>query len=195
MTLEKLPTVSQGRWWGTQERVSSRLHVEVAAVRTFFDAEHPTDLALPHSDWDVQRIRVITHKRNLHREETNTEYDLWWDVLFSMNDGGRLVSAKDRWNMWILYPNRYPFVAPHIAYPGFHLGSVEGMNHTSNSFNFRGGTYRRICHFGHGSSDYRIGHDPAKTNTVMHAIRAILWLRSRINAQHERGEMYEYGGK
>ena len=178
----RLPGTGDGRWWGSEARVSQRLKVEFEIVKKLFNKDVPTLIHLPPTRWDIDKFELVTHKIDFGKL-AHPQYDLAWTVNFSMRDDPpRLCKPDSRWTMKIFYPESYPYDPPEISFLNGNHATI-GSHHANTVRTVAGKGYRIICHYDHNNTGAVQGHDPSYTNTAMHAERALLWLRSHLYTQ------------
>ncbi len=153
-------------------------------------------LDLPRVRWDTGSTQIFTHSLDLRFTKTPT-HPLMWEIEFIMTDDNGLGDKKAVYTMYIFYSIGYPSSAPQISIREGVMGPdgkvqkgkfVTAPHHTLGSETIDGVSYKIACHYNHNSVSATQGHDPSRTNTVMHATKAIRWLRAALYYQ-KRGDM------
>ncbi|MBI3397043.1 hypothetical protein HY045_01055 [Candidatus Woesebacteria bacterium] len=192
---KELSITKTGSWLGTENKPSLRLAEEIAAMITFFDLKNITELELPKSSWDVNKIQVVTKTRSL-KKFIDPAYNLGWSIKFSMRDGNRLCRPDQVFTMLIFCPSNYPFDWPVLAtldQSDNKLGLGLGTDtHVLRHQTIAQTNYPIMCHRDHSSRDWLQGHDPARTTMQMHAISGIMWIRAYLNMKKNNCGFNQY---
>ncbi len=190
---QALPQSNSTRWYGTAKQASKRLLLEAEAMQLMFAKGKTTTIDLPQVQWDTDHIQIFTHGLRFGFTQTSS-HPLKWEAEFSMTDSNGLSNKEAVWTMYIFYPAGYPSAAPEISIKDGSMGRngevkkgnfVTAPNHILPGKTIDGVRYSIICHYDHRSGSVTRGHDPARTNTVMHATRAIRWLRAALYSQKQ----------
>ncbi len=155
-------------WWiDTGNRPSTRLAVEVIAMKKAFVEKELTDFKYGAS-WD-RPFQIKTLRKKLHIEGSAAPYWQLEFVMQPMPGVAPLLNSSDVFKLQILYTSDFPGKEPQANYLS---PDVSGSLHLFVSGN-------KLCLHNHSSANS--GWDPARSTAATIAVWSIQWARAWLS--------------
>lgn len=149
-------------WWGTREKPSARMAVEIAAMKKVFHVGKLVRIP-SHVGWD-STFFLQTHDLKLVTTDVQGPY---WLVSFSMRpeNASASIQSSDTYRIKILYQAGYPNKEPVVT--------LESHDVSDSPHKFQGGY---LCLHNHSST--RAGWDPSKSTAATFGLWSVEWVRA-----------------
>lgn len=155
-------------WWGTRQRPSPRMVVEIAAMKKLFNPKQPV-LVSPRVSWD-RDFYVETFEREL---QTGV-FEPYWRISFLMRETGpSRIRSGEVYTIKITYKQGFPAKEPWVTI----------LSHDVSDSPHHYGTRHQgrviICLHGH-SGNPREEWDPGRSTAATLGLWAVQWIRAYI---------------
>lgn len=158
-------------WWGSREKPSPRMIVEILAMKKLFNTTKPT-IVRREIDWD-RDFAIITESLDLV-----TGKEPYWLVKIRMKDKGEKPSPV--YTLKISYYGNFPHDEPEVRVPEINV------RETPHRY-----TDTRLCLTDHSGS--RTGWDPSSSTAATVGLWSVEWLRA-WKVWKQTGRWPEKGG-